>query len=376
MKRFAKVLVILLLAIPVFVQADIKVLAKEGKGLLLDVDGSKVLVVKGSFYEMGYQHGKLLAKDVNEMHKIVLTTAVMADFAKQKNDSLGQALKATEKYIPARYQEEMKGLADGAKLPLEQVKLANIFPEQFHCSGFALFGKATKNGQLLHGRVLDYITEIGLQKHALVTIYQPDGYNAFVTVGFTGFIGSVTGMNDKQIAIGEMGGKGEGQWNGMPMSFLVRKALEESNSLDQAVSIFQNTPRTCEYFYVISDGKIPDARGLACTPKTLEVIEPNQFNEKLNKPVGDTVLLSAGKRYDQLVARVKANYGAIDEKQAMDIMTRPVAMKSNLHDVLFAPQSLQLWAANAADVNDGKYQACYQKYYHYDLKQLINFNGK
>ncbi|OHB49642.1 MAG: hypothetical protein A2Y10_05640 [Planctomycetes bacterium GWF2_41_51] len=354
----------------------IKVLAKEGKGYLLDVDGGLVLIVRGTFYEMGYQHGKLLAKDINEMHKIVLNTAFIADIAKQKVNSLGKALQMSEKYIPARYEEEMKGMADGAHLPFEQVRAANIFPEQFHCSGFALFGKATKNGQLLHGRVLDYITEIGLQRHALLTVCQPEGFNSFVTVGFSGFIGSVTGMNNKQIAIGEMGGKGEGQWEGMPMSFLVRKTLEEANSLQQAVDIFKNTPRTCEYYYVISDGKIPDARGLACTPKTFDIVEPNQFNAKLNKPVVDALLLSVGKRYDELVTRVKNNYGTIDDKIAMEMMTRPVAMKSNLHDALFAPSSLQLWVANAADPNNGKYQACYQKYYHYDLKELLNFTDK
>jgi isopenicillin-N N-acyltransferase like protein len=309
--------------------------------------------------------------------QIILAVSSAADAKKQRTmplSTLEEALKRTEPFVPARYEEEMKGIADGAKLPLKLVRLMNIFPEQFHCSGFALFGKATQDGKLLHGRILDYITKARLQHYALVTIAQPKGFNTFITVGYTGFIGSVTGMNQKEIAIGEMGGKGQGNWDGMPMSYLVRKALEEADSLDKAVTIFRTTPRTCEYYYVISDGKIPDARGLACTPKMFDVVEPNKFNPRLNKPIADAILLSEGKRYEELVARVKKQYGVIDSNAARGLMTRPVAMEANLHDVLFAPSSLEFWVANAADPSIEKYQACYQKYYHYDLKELLKFH--
>ena len=44
----------------------------------------------------------------------------------------------------------------------------------------------------------------------------------------SGFIGSVTGMNAKKLSIGEMGGAGQGHWDGVPMSLLVRMALEEA----------------------------------------------------------------------------------------------------------------------------------------------------
>jgi len=70
----------------------------------------------------------------------------------------------------------------------------------------------------------------------------------------------------------------------MPMTFLVRKVLEEADTLDQAVSLFRDTPRTCEYYYVVSDGKIPDARGLACTPDLFEVIQPGRSHPNCPMP--------------------------------------------------------------------------------------------
>ena len=53
-------------------------------------------------------------------------------------------------------------------------------------------------------------------------------------------------------------------------------------------------------------------------------------------------------------------------------MNRPIAMESCLHRVLFAPQTFELWVANAADINEPNYVACYQPYYKYNFKELLN----
>ncbi|MFI4911223.1 MAG: C45 family autoproteolytic acyltransferase/hydrolase [Sedimentisphaeraceae bacterium JB056] len=365
-----------ILAATVMPQSEPKIIDTYGKGMLLDISGQRVLLLEGNNYQMGYQQGRLLKKETQKLVSTVLTVTRVAEASNKKNFHLGsikEAFNRCVKHIDKRYLEEMQGLADGAELPLEDVQLANIFPELFHCSGFALFGDSTKNGTLLHGRILDYMTEIGLQNVAILTIAKPDGFNSFATVGYAGFLGSVTGMNSKQIAIGEMGGKGEGNWDGMPMSFLIRKALEETSTLQQAVKLFRDTARTCEYYYVISDGKIPDARGLACTPEIFETILPGEKHEKLPTPLKDCVLLSADERYKNLVSKVKQDYGKIDTEKALDLMNRPVAMKSCLHRVLFAPEKLELWISNAANATTTKNFAAHsQPYYKYNLNKLLS----
>ncbi len=351
-----------------------KVLDRCGRGALLEIEGQRVLLIAGSPWEMGYQQGKLLSGPIQAMMKTVLTVARAADSNRYDdyfNGSIEQAWQRTRPFIPQRYLDEMAGLAAGSGIPLNEIQWGNIFPELFHCSGFALSASATSDGTLYHGRILDYMTEVGLQQHALITVAQPDGQTPFITIGYAGFIGSVTGMNARQVAIGEMGGRGEGNWDGMPMSFLVRKALEEADSLNQAVEIFRSTPRTCEYYYVISDGKLPDARGLACAPDRFEVVAPGQSHPQLPHPVKDAVLLSAGDRYEHLAARVQAQYGKIDLDHALDLMNRPIAMTSCLHRVLFAPQTLRLWVANAIAPENDNFAACYQPYYAYELPTLL-----
>jgi hypothetical protein len=49
-------------------------------------------------------------------------------------------------------------------------------------------------------------------------------------------------------------------------------------------------------------------------------------------------------------------------------MDCPVAMKSNLHDVLFAPQSTKFWIANASQ---DKKPAAEQKYCAFQLTELL-----
>lgn len=341
-----------------------------GKGKLIFPDGNRVLLAKGSYRELGEAHGMLLGPEVRKMVDATLYTICWVYTLERKRwfiDDLRGAYQRLEPFIPAKYQEEMLGLSVTSEISLDEIRLTNVFPELFHCSGFAVFGDATVDGKLYHGRVLDYITELGLQHHAVVFVSAPAGANAFVNVGYAGFIGSVTGMNDQQIAFGEMGGRGEGDWDGMPMGFLMREGLERAESLEAALRIFQNTPRTCEYFYVISDGKIPDARGLSTSPRRFEIVLPNQWHEMLATPVKDAVLLSGPGRYEKLVAKVQENYGKIDVEKAMRLMDRPVAMKSNLHNVLFAPQSLELWVANAG----GTTMACTEPYFHYDLPTLL-----
>lgn len=382
-KMFTKIFVILtfhFLFLSFTVSGKYTQIKQNGKGQLYEMDGTKVLYLKGNSYQMGYQHGNLLKEQVNFMVNTIVSYMDTADIKvddKGKKLTLEDALERTMPFIPKKYIEEMHGIADGAEVPRERVLLTNIFPELFHCSGFAIFGKACLKKELLHGRVLDYSCSAGFQNNAVVIVHKPDGLNAFVNIGYSGIAGCVTGMNDKKIAIGEMGGKGEGNWDGMPMTFLFRKALEEAGTLDEAVDIFRKTPRTCEYYYVISDAKIPDARGLACTPEMFEVVEPNKPHKLLPFAIKDVILVSGGDRYKLLVERVKKKYGQLDVLSAIELMSRPVAMKSNLHNVLFRPGTLDFWVANAADPSKTEtYQACNQKYYQYNLKDILSLGSE
>ena len=220
---------------------------------------------------------------------------------------------------------------------------------------------------MFHGRVLDYLRGVGLEENAVVMVNHPDQGHAWVNISYAGFIGSVTAMNDQQLAIGEMGGRGEGNWDGKPMAQLVREVMEKCATLEEAVEFMRRTPRTCEYYYVITDGKTRRACGIKATPEIFEVVGTGESHPELPDPVADTVLLSGGSRYEELVRRVKAGFGHFDAPGAIQLMTLPVCLKSNIHSVLFAPETLDFWVANA----DSKNVASETRFTAYNLRDLL-----
>lgn len=355
--------------------AETKTLARCGAGFLEEVDGYRVLHLKGAPYEMGYQQGALLKEDIRaNVHylfdvkgKELKVEVAGLNLLNPKRAIQGIAAQQ-KKHVPARFFEEMQGIADGAGMNVQDIIVANFIPELFHCSGFALSGSATKDGTLYHGRILDYGCDWKLQEHAVLTVAEPEGKIPFVNVSYAGFVGSVTGMNAQKVSIGEMGGKGLGHWDGVPMAFLVRMVLEEARTLDEAIAIFRDHPRTCEYYFVIADGKTGKGVGMEASWDVFQLIRMGESHPKLPEAVKDAVLLSAGDRYKELARRVKQGFGSFDAESARHLMDRPVAMKSNLHSVLFETTTGRMWVANASP--DGQ-PAANQPYHAFDFPALL-----
>lgn len=315
-------------------------------------EGQRIVTLWGTPAQIGQAQGLLLAEPI---FACVDSTVYMVGLARTMHegrwlpDVLREAHDRLEPFIPPAHLTEMDAIADAVGLDRMTLRLANVFPELFHCSGFALFGTATEGGTLYHGRVLDYMSLIGLHEAAAIFIVHGDGEDKipFVNIGYAGFVGSVTGMNAEQISLGEMGGAGEGDWDGVPMASLMRLALETCSTLDEIKQLWAESPRTCEYYYVFADGKGPGAAGVAATPDAITFIGPGEAHPLLGEGFADAVVLSAGDRLSTLRDRVSEHHGSIDAQTALWLMSRPVSMRSNLHNVLFLPQSLALYVSHA-----------------------------
>ena len=373
--RIAGSFLVVLLGTAYAAHGETKTIARCGEGFLEEVDGARVLHVKGNPYQMGYQQGALLREDIRELVHFLFdikAAEMRVELGGVKLLDAKQVIKgivATQrKHIPERFFEEMRGVADGAGMDVQDIIVANFIPELFHCSGFALSGSATKDGTLYHGRILDYGCDWKLQEHAVLTVAEPQGRIPFVNVTYAGFVGSVTGMNAKKVSIGEMGGRGLGHWDGVPMAMLVRMVLEEADTLDKAIAIFRDHKRTCEYYFVIADGKSGKAVGMEASWNAFATIAMGESHAKLPVAIKDAVVLSAGDRYKELARRVQKGLGTFDAESARHLMDRPVAMKSNLQSVLFETTTTRLWVAHAS--KDGK-PAADQPYQAFQLTDML-----
>ena len=353
----------------------LQVVAKTENGVLARLDGVRnVLILSGTPAEMGAAHGRLLRDDVLEMNARIAAVGVAASLKLGENFAarIEEATRRTAPFVPERFFEEMDALAAATGLEPAQIRRINSFPELFHCSGVALRGSATVGGRVLHARVLDYMRDVGLQNNAALIVYRPEGKNAWLSVSYAGFVGTVTATNEKGLAIGEMGGAGEGKWDGLPMAYLMRRVVEECSTVDEALALMRSTPLTCDYYYVLSDaaGNMAAVEAIAERDPVLRVMRPGECDPRLPGALDDCVYISGpGERADTLFKRLNENFGKIDVPTLIEILKRPVSMKSNLHDAIFAPETLDVWFAEAGATTP----ACDEKYYRANLREALEF---
>ena len=357
-------------------QASITIARRDpaGHGLLAYWQGKRILMLSGTPAQMGAAHGLLLRDSVQKLAERSVYFVGGGDTLQSGQwffERMAEIQRRTLPHIPPRFFEECDALSQAAGVSTRDGRYANLFPERFHCSGVAMRGKATTGGRVLHARVLDYMSDIKLQEGAAIMVLMPDGRNRWISLGYAGFIGTVTAMNEHGLAVGEMGGRGEGQWDGMPMSFLLRDIMERARNVKDALAMLRATPRTCEYYYVLSD-RSGTLRAVECRPQEIKVLEPGQQDPRLPHVPDDVVLISGKDRAAVLVERIKKNYGRIEVPSLIEIIKRPVAMPSNLHNAVFAPQTLDMWCA---DASEGR-PACDEPYAQVNLRALIEFYQK
>jgi hypothetical protein len=369
-------------------------------------DGLSVVFLEGSPAELGRQHGEALEVEVRRATaallgyfrtylKIPLIRSVAANWW------LDRSWARAKPFIPADYLDELRALASASGVSLRDLWRVHAIPDRtYACSGLAVWGRATADGRLIHTRNLDWTIEVGIQRHAAVLVVHPAGKHAFVNVGWAGFIGALTGINDRQISIGQIGAEtADMTYAGLPMTFLMRRVLEEADDLEEAVRLIREAPRTVGVNYVVSDANAKRAVVIETTRSHVAVFEADDVTEHrvaYARPLTDAVfradtavdaairdrqLASGGNprapglepptgsayevRYLGQSAGILAHYGRIDVETAKEI-ANAVAPNSNVQSVIFAWP--ELWVANAR----GLTPAAHTTYHQLDLPTLFD----
>lgn len=374
----------------------------HAKGYVEEIEGTTVLHLKGTPYEMGYQRGALVRDKIllsAEKFDVLLARAKeevgLPRWAAYAILDVVYALCAP--HIPERYKRELEGLADGAGVDLQMLRRGQVVSvvTERGCSAFAVFGKATADGKLYHGRNFDWITSAGLQETAVLACYEPEGYAPFVSAGYAGFIGVLTGMNMEGISVSQIGAiTKDARLRGIPLALLLRRILEEATNLEETTQIITKARRTVGYNYVVADGDARKARAYETTANHCAIFTDNDPAETVEYaiPIDDAVFRadeamdptvralqkcarapglpygsnSYDHRYKGIATRVKEHYGNIDSAIALEIV-KATAMNGNLHAALYNTTDREIWVAHAR----GTEPASKQRFVHYDLKQLF-----
>lgn len=373
------------------------------KGWAEEVDGTLVLHLRGTPYEMGYQRG-YFGRD-----KVLLTVDIFESLLQQAQDEMGLPRFAVHlvldltyqlcaPFIPERYKREMEGLADGSGADLQMIRRGQILSvlTERGCSSFAVWGRATTDGALYHGHNFDWITTAGLEDTGVMLLYKPDGLNAFAAPGYAGLLGVLSGMNMEGVSVGMIGAINEDKsLRGLPLELTLRRVLEECSNLDEVTELIQTVRRTVGFNYVIADGDAPDARAYETSHRHVAVFGPNDPRETVEYavPIEDAVFRSDeamdplirslqrcanapnlpygsnsyDHRYLGIANRVQEHYGAIDQAMALEILKATAMRNLNLHAMLANATTREMWVGRAANGED----ASKQPFVHYDLKRLF-----
>ncbi|MEI6083777.1 MAG: C45 family peptidase [Verrucomicrobiota bacterium] len=333
-----------------------------------DEDAITVLYVTGTPYEMGYEHGKLLAAQVRAtisdveagelrlLPKVLRTAAWLSGREKKDiiNDLLDRAWEELRPYTPRDDLEEMAGLAAGSGVPLRVIHRMHAIPDlgETSCSGMVAFGDATRDHHVYQLRILDYGANFGLQQRPLITVYRPLDGQPFINIGWIGFIGVISGVNRAGVGLSEMGfGNPPGETlRGTPMPFLLKNVLRYANSAPEGATLIRAAPRTNSYIYFLGDRQ-GHALGLITSAQHCEIHAANEL-DKLT--VGKHVLpqfkdLVYAGHYDEKQAELTGQLQGTFDLATLQDLSRQIAMKSNLHTVIYDLTAAKFWVANRKD---------------------------
>lgn len=385
----------------------VELLDEEGAGKLYQVGEWKVCVMEGTHREMGYQHGRLLAQHARHAMKEGYVKKMLWDRGYTPEYAHAQSARM-EKYFPEKYIEEMQGLVEGLKAAgiddatYEDVRLGVTSSEILHfdpdsppaCSNFAVWGKWTTDGRLLHGRNLDWAVGADAQDDAVILVWRPEGGMPFMMVGWAGGIGSVSGMNAAGITLGEMTLPSQNAtFDGLPLTLRMRMVVEEATNIDEALAILEDN-QTSGWNYILGDAQVPDGRALEVDAKGVDVYAPLDAKEspetahkslpdavrRTNHPVSKERLVDLAKaygkeyginaesweqlkpllplvknintfqRYEWLGTCIEDQEGKIDVKEALQMLANgPVFNDETLHAWVFDPSNNLAYVANAGN---------------------------
>jgi len=125
-------------------------------------------------------------------------------------------------------------------------------------SMFAVAPKRTSSGEpgnLILGRTLSVDLERGTQPDRIVTFHRPDGRYPFVSVGWAGLVGVVTGINARGIFVAVNAARTDDPLEeGSPLPLVLRDVLEQADTMEQAVQMLQDAKIRSSGIVLVGDG--------------------------------------------------------------------------------------------------------------------------
>lgn len=313
----------------------------------------------GTPQEIGAEHAQALDNKIQTLHHKYLD--VYVGTGAKRFIALGAA-KMFESYFLPEHLREIDSLATHESMDEREAVLAQCFldlsPMGVACSTITLPAAASPDHVARFGRNLEFSSLGVADKYSTVFIYKPEGRFKFVSIGWPGMIGVLSGMNEHGLALANMEvQRGVRLPAAMPYTLLYRMVLERCKTVGEAIDLIEKTPRQTANNLMLMDAT-GDRAVLEITPDAVTV----------RRTADDQPLISTNHqrgadcdtpgrcwRYDRLHKEGNAEFGHIGVPQLETLLARVSPGKPTLQSMIFEPSTRVIYLSTGANAAHGAF---------------------
>lgn len=253
------------------------------------------LYVEGKPFERGVINGKLteeLVKSQEDYFSAQINKMVPSSFYRQfLKYFIGWFNRKLTKNVTEEYKEEIYGVSQSASdnycyIGTKYQRILNYHSAHdighalqnlalVGCTSFGTWGAASADSTMIIGRNFDFYVGDDFAKNKIVEFVNPsDGYK-FMSVSWGGFVGVVSGMNEKGLTVTINAAKSDmPSGSATPVSLVAREILQYAGNISEAVSIAKNRKMFVSESFLVGSAADNKAVIVEKTPDSLEVYDP------------------------------------------------------------------------------------------------------
>jgi hypothetical protein len=350
-------------------------------GARYDHDGLPVVVLRGSAYQRGFQHGHQLRSELHRFREAAWAYAPNAASDRLRLPGWlarllikPQLLLAAASYLPLLapdVRDEIQGIADGAGIPLRDIVVNTVIWEIFasvpgsgtaplHCSELACAATETAGLGPLFGYNYDVISagdRALVEGFLALFVVTPENGIPYVAPNTVGSVGLNTAMNKQGVTFGwdnsYLQSHVPGAQQAMPFMLVLRDVALTTTSLTEAAVRLREEQRPQADICVLADMShvgVVELAGVTSAFRTNPVVWSCNRLQSLKH----LDYLGRGRRLDGRVERYPAVVDALARPISVaDIAAvlrdqqapagRQIADSNTAFTVIYAPQQQRMW---------------------------------
>ncbi len=373
------------------------------------------LYVEGQPFEMGVVNGKLTHELVvrqedafTEQIAKMIPSKFYQQFLKYV---IGWFNRKLDQNVSEEYKEEIYGISQSAADGYEYIgsKYQRIL--NYHaahdighalqsmalvgCTSFGTWNQLSEDSSMIIGRNFDFYVGDKFAEDKIVAFFSPADGNKFMTVTWGGFVGAVSGMNDKGLTVTINAAKTDlPTGSATPVSLVAREILQYAKNIREAIEIARNRKMFVSESFLIGSAIDNKAIVIEKTPDALSIYDPNKNyivcanhfqSEGLGKLESNEQQIresASPYRYKRLMQLLDSN-GTNTVRKTVNILrdrkglnNADIGMGNEKainqliahHAVVFEPKKLLVWVS-ASPWQLGEFVA-------YDLNKVFKLAGK